>query len=158
MTPNQKLGHKWEMWAAQQCAAHGYNVSYYTSLNSPADFKANGVPVEVKFARQTVRKIHHGNKSVLYPRWQWQVENKAAQLRDDWVLILLACDGPEVYPFILPGQLIARRNHLQLTSKPVNYTGWLSQWLNRWEIIGYLEKRIYQRGGPIFQQWLEAAA
>jgi len=156
MTPLQNFGVAGERWVYNKAKSLGYTVKWINNFNEPChDLTINGLPVEVKTANKTYRLRTLSTGSIKqYQRWQWHISDTADKHKGDYGLVLLAKDRGEFYPFILPGSAVNDRPHLQLTSHPLVYSGWMSQWLNRWEILTYLANGIYQDNGPMFQEWL----
>jgi hypothetical protein len=82
-----------------------------------------------------------------YPRWLWKT---TAVDTSDRVLILVAQDSHEfLYPFILPGALMAHRQAFEINSHPAKYHGILAQFLNNWSVIDYMLKKRYQEAGQL---------
>jgi len=159
----QKFGIEGDRWIIEQLEARGYDVKFDPDFfREGFDYVVNGLPTEGKIANATRRTRTWTNRSGLvqervYHRWQWMVHHTSHQLTD-WLLILVADDGQDRYPFIVPGGVLLDRNNIQITSHPTKYKGWLAQWLNRWEIIDYLANGVYRNGGPLFEQWVERVA
>ncbi|MFQ5580282.1 MAG: hypothetical protein ACE5FZ_06690 [Nitrospiria bacterium] len=156
----QAVGLQGEQWVFKQLQNQGYSPWFVPHFHAKAqDIIVDGLPIEVKFANPTYRvKRNQAGLDVYYPRWQWLIHPTSHEQNDEWCLILVAQDEEEErWPFILPGSQVNKRNHLQLTSHPTRYRGWMAQYLNRWEMIEYLSRRIYQAGGPLFQEWGVAA-
>lgn len=160
---HQRIGHKGEKWAFHELKARGYEVKFDPDFcREGYDLVVNGLPTEIKFAHQTWRKRKRVNRNGLvtehwYPRWQWQIHPTSRRLTD-WLLILVADVEGQRYTYVVPGAMVSNRTHIQLTSPPTKYTGWLAQWLNRWEIIEYLANGVYRNGGPLFHEWERIAA
>lgn len=148
---NQKIGLFGERIAYQELTRRGFQVELRNSFNAKnTDMRVNGIPAEVKFANPT-RRYSQGR---VYTRWQWRVSRTAGDMLQDWILILIAKDSRyNTFYYIMPGDIIGYRDHLQLTSHPDVYRGWLSPWRNRWDIIDYLKRQIYLDNGPLFDQW-----
>lgn len=154
MSPEQNYGLDGERWVFNQLVRLGYKPTVPPYFNSTAyDFKIGNVCVEVKTARQTVRrqKLKSG-KLANYPRWQWSFEATTLQLNSDWVAILVAEIGSQRVPYIVPGAIIGDRTHLQVTRHPDHFRGWLSLWRDQWQVITYLLQRSYV-DKPNFHQW-----
>lgn len=155
MSPDQEYGSFGEKWVFDQLKQRGYSPkinSRYFAQN--CDLFVLDMPVEVKIARQTNRrhKLNNG-LDVLYPRWQWSVHDTAKEMNGEWILVLLAQTKTRIFPYILPGSVIGDRNHLQITSHPDRYQGWLNQYRDKWSIIDYLAQQTYLDNGPTFQEW-----
>lgn len=159
----QQIGSDGEMWAIEQLEAFGYQCKFHPDFcNEGYDMTVNGLPTEIKFAHRTKRKRTWKNRAGVifenyYDRWQWQI-HPTSHRQTDWLLILIADYRGTKYTFIVPGGLVLDRTHIQITSHPNKYRGWLAAWLNRWEIIDYLANGIYRNGGPLFEQWAERIA
>ena len=151
-----EIGDIGERWVYDQLVKRGYECIFMPSDCENCDILVIGdngrrLPVEVKFARPTTRK---GRKQ---PRWQFQIHETAQKMYSDWVLILVCQDSNKIrYPFIIPGQLVSERPHVQITSHPRVYSGWMSKYLDRWDVIDYLLGQEYRNGGLLLEQ-LEAA-
>lgn len=155
MSPNQITGQKWEMYAAQQLRARGYKVKMHPDFNQPShDLTTNGLVTEVKYASATYRRYTlKSGQVVKYPRWQWRFS--PVRRDEDWIVVLIANDGDRLFHFIVPGQLINDRLHIQITSHPGLYTGWLSNWLEQWELVHFLAEKLYKGKGTLtYQDWL----
>ena len=146
---------KGEKWVYDQLVLKGYNAQFMPVNCANCDILITGdsgqrLPIEVKFARPTSRKAGTS------PRWQFYISDTASDMIGDWVLVLVCQDSNKVlYPFIIPGQLVSERPHIQITSHPKVYRGWMSRYLNRWDVIDYLLNQEYRNGGLLEQ--LEAA-
>lgn len=147
MSPNQLTGFAAERWAFEQLVKHGYSPKYPPSWgHKNCDLIVNQLPIEVKVANRTTRRSK-------YHRWQWHVAPTAQEMKGEWALILLANYQGQLWPYVLPGSIVDDRPHIQITSAPPHYNGWLSPWMNRWEVIQYLSDGVYRNGGPLFWQW-----
>ena len=143
----QKFGIKVEDWFLNQAIAKGYKPRLTRWGTENCDMIIRGLPVEIKAARPSVRR----RKGKEYTRWQWHVHPTSQQMQGDWVLVLVAQDNDgKRFLYILPGSILAGRTHLQLTSHPSEYTGWISQWANKWELLDYLASGVYKNGGTLF--------
>lgn len=148
---SQAIGHRAERLVYMELQARNYHPQYYPNFNQEGcDLRVNGLPVEVKFAHKTRRYC----KGKRYHRWQWCIHPTSQKIHGDWLLILVAQTRPlENWFYVLPGSVAGDRTQIQLTSHPKKYSGWLSEWLNRWDVITYLSNGVYQNGGPLFHQW-----
>lgn len=148
MSPNQITGFNAEAWTFNQLHRLNYEVSFPPDWKRFGyDLKVGSLPIEVKVANVTTRR----NK---YRRWQWHIHPTTFQMAGDYALVLIAIYNGEFWPYIIPGSMVNDRTHIQLTSPPPVYAGWLAPFLNRWEIIDYLNNGVYRNGGPLFWQWL----
>lgn len=164
LSQTQQIGWNGEQWAIDQLAARGYEVKFDPDFcNEGYDLVVNGLPTEIKFAHRTKRKRRHVNRAGVvfdnwYDRWQWCIHPTSHRLTD-WLLILVAEDRRKgKYPYIVPGGVVLDRTHIQITSHPTKYKGWLAQFLNQWEMIDYLANGVYRNGGPLFHEWSERVA
>lgn len=150
MSPNQNAGLKWEMYVSRQLKARGYTVKMSNRFTSKCvDMRANGLPIEVKYANPTMRR--QGGKS--YNRWQWHIADTQSLHRGtDWALVLIAAAEGRLYHYILPGGMGWGRSQVQITSHPANYSGWLTDWFEQWEVIHYLSNKLYD-GGRTYHDW-----
>lgn len=143
----QKFGIKIEDWFLNLAIEKGYKPKLTRWGAENCDMVIRGLPVEIKAARPTIRR----RKGKKYTRWQWHIHPTSQQMQGDWVLVLVAQDeNEERYLYILPGSVLAGRTHLQLTSHPLEYSGWISRWANKWELISYLGDQRYKNGGSLF--------
>ena len=147
-SPTQQVGYQAELWVFDQLRNRGHKP-HFTDWTTPnCDIIVAGLPIEVKIARPTYRS------ATLTPRWQFFIHPTAQQMTGEWAAILVAQDFDMVrYPFIVPGSMFKTRTHVQLTSHPTKYRGWLAKFLERWDVIEYLSKETYQNNGPLFDQW-----
>lgn len=159
----QKIGSDGEQWVIEQLENRGFKVKFDPDFfNEGYDLVVNGLPTEVKTANSTRRKRVYINRAGVvfenwYDRWQWCIHPTSNRLVD-WLLILVANDGNNRYVFVVPGGIVLDRTHIQITSHPQKYKGWLATWLNRFEIIQYLANGVYRNGGPLFEQWSDRVA
>lgn len=151
MSPNQQTGLKWEMYIARQLKARGYAVKMGRNFTEKSvDMRANGLPIEVKFANPTWRK--QGEKS--YRRWQWHIaDTRHLYAGKDWALVLIAAADGKLFHYVVPGGLAVSRPHIQITSHPAMYAGWVSDWHEQWEVIHFLSQRLYTDYFS-YQDWL----
>lgn len=152
LSKSQKFGLKVEQWVIEQLVQRGYSPSI------PADFfkegcdaHVNGLCIEIKAAKRTKRKYVLASGEVKYYwRWQWSVHKTH---RGEFALILVADTSKKRVVFIVPGSQVGDRTHLQITSHPEKYTGWLAQYRDKWSVIDYLAAEVYQGNGPLFEEW-----
>lgn len=151
LSNRQRIGFEGELWAYDQLVKRGLRPKMLANFyQENCDLRVGRIPIEVKTANPTWRKSPRGT---WLPRWQFSISTTAAEMANDWVLILIARDHNGCsYPYILPGQSILDRRHIQITSHPTKFRGWLSYWLNRWSVIQYLDKKVYKTG-PLFEKW-----
>ena len=137
----------------QQLEKRGYSVHQPTNFFEKAcDAYVNGLCIEIKAARRTKRtRVLKSGKVKTYWRYQWSLGEIP---RCEFALILVA-DTPQKkrFCFIVPGSQVGDRTHLQLTSHPLKYSGWLAQYLEKWDVIDYLAGKVYLGNGPLFEQW-----
>lgn len=146
----QQLGIFGENWVVDYLARKGYKPEVSPRFFEEGyDLKIKGMPVEVKIARKTYRKVN----GKYFSRWQWYI-HPTSHNQQDWLLILLAIDNAgHIWPYILPGNVLQGRTHIQLTSHPARYSGWLARFLNEWAWIDYLVHQVYRSNGPLYDQW-----
>lgn len=151
----QQLGNISEKFILQELARRGYTVKLSPNFyDKNTDLVIGDLPIEVKFAHKTYRykTLADGSKK-RYPRWQWNIHPTAGLMDGDWVLILVAKDAAgHQHIYVVPGGLVGDRPHIQLTSHPDIYRGWLSEWKNRFDVIDYLAGEEY-RAEPVFTRW-----
>jgi hypothetical protein len=150
MMSSVHIGLNGEAWVMEQLRKRGYAPTI-PKYHAPYDLVVDNVPIEVKTARPT-KRVKDGRT---YTRWQWHIHPTTYDaIQGDWVLILIAQDSTgHRHPYIVPGGIAEPRNQLQITRHPDEFTGWLSAWLNKWDVIDYLSQQIYEKNGPLFQQW-----
>lgn len=151
LSQSQIIGLQGEQWAYEQLRKRGHPVKMVADFTTQnCDLKIRDLPIEVKLAWPTMRR-HHGK---LKWRWQFRIHPTSQQMECDWLLILIARDyNGFTYPYILPGGLLLERQHIQITSHPAKFRGWLSYWLNRWSVVDYLLKKAYRDGGLMYHHW-----
>jgi len=147
---DQIYGHEGERWAFEQLQANGYFPRFDPDFYAPGrDLIVNGLPVEVKIAHPTWRSC----KGTLRLRWQWFIHPTTHAI-GEYALILIAEDSAnQRHPYIVPGSLIGQRTHIQLTSHPDKYRGWIARFKNQWNVIEYLGREVYAGHGPLFDNW-----
>lgn len=153
LSPHQKYGLKIEQWVIQELERRGYSPKVPTDFNEKAcDAYVNGLCIEIKAARRTKRtKVLKSGEVKVYYRYQWSLGSVP---RCEFALILVAdTPGRKRICFIVPGSQVGERTHLQITSHPLKYSGWLAQYLEKWDVIDYLAGQVYQGNGPLFEQW-----
>lgn len=153
LSPSQKYGLSVEQWVIAQLTKQGYTPSVPTDFAQTAcDAYVNGLCLEIKAAKRTKRykKLASGEVKA-YWRWQWQIHPTH---KGEYALILVA-DTPQKkrFCFIVPGSVAGQRSHIQITSHPLKYQGWLSAYLEKWTVIDYLSQEVYKGNGPLFEQW-----
>lgn len=152
---DQDLGKLGERWAHDQLTKRGWPVKMMPDFQQKScDMKIGHLPIEVKYALTTYRVKTRQGLQVHSARWQWFIHPTYENIHQDWVLILIAEDQKKIkYPYILPGNLLDGRNHLQITSHPTKYRGWLNDWRNEWGVIDFLHQQSYLDNGPTYHQW-----
>ena len=160
MSPEQEIGLEHEEWVVKQLRARGYAAQLNPNFCAQnCDLRVNGLPVEVKYARPTLRtQTKRNGLKVQYTRWQWCISDTAAGMSGEWVCVLLAQTRKKIVPYIVPGSQIGERNHVQITSHPDRYRGWLNNYRNTWSVIDYLSQATYLDNGPTYEQWVKAVA
>lgn len=160
---NQRTGLNGEQWLVDKLTDMGYDVKFDPDFYREGyDCLVNGLPTEIKTANPTRRKRKWKNRIGVvfenwYDRWQFHIHPTSHRLTD-WLLILIADDGQQKYVYIVPGGVVLDRTHIQITSHPTKYNGWLAQFLNQWQMIDYLANGVYRNGGPLFHEWSERMA
>jgi len=153
--PDQIYGYEGECWAFDQLVDHGYHPRFDPDFHAPGrDLIVNGLPVEIKIAHPTYRS----DRGTLRKRWQWFIHPTTHAI-GEYALILIADDSTgKRYAYIVPGSAIGHRTHIQLTSHPDKYRGWIAKFRNRWDTIEYLAQEVYANQGPLFDQWVGRVA
>lgn len=157
-----KIGEMGEKLAFDALVERGYAPQPKPDFrHKGCDMTLNGLPVEVKFANLTASIQKYTKKDgtvvrVVRYRHQWNIHTTSLNMVGEWILILIAVDdNGEIFYFVLPGELVERRNQIQITSHPNKYRGWLAAWLEQWPVIDYLSDRAYSNRGPLYPEWLQ---
>ncbi|MCB0208024.1 MAG: hypothetical protein KDJ52_01765 [Anaerolineae bacterium] len=160
MSPEQETGLIGERWVIKELRRRGYKPEIDPDFfTKNCDLRVNGLPIEVKYARPTTRKqISTSGNAIYLTRWQWSISATAAEMRGEWVCILLAQTAKKIVPYVVPGSQIGERSHIQITSHPDKYKGWLNRYRNAWDVIDYLSQSTYLDDGPTYEQWSRVAA
>lgn len=155
MSPEQRTGLVEEAWVYRKLIEQGYSPTQDPDFfDKSHDMRIKGLPVEVKIAHPTTR-IVDGKP---YTRWQFSIHPTTTAIRGEWCAVLVAQDRAGIkYPFIVPGSHIGDRSHLQITSHPSKYRGWLAEYKDRWDLIDFLVDEVYTDGGPLFHELAEVA-
>jgi len=143
-SPHQAIGNIGENWVHDQLKKRGHDIQYVTDFfAAKADLRIGLLPIEVKYSRRTFRNHKHENGSISrYQRWQWNVSGVN---HDDLVLFLIAEDqAGDIYPFIMPGTVMGDRVNFQIQRHPKQYQGLISGFLNKWETIDYMLRKLYK--------------
>ena len=145
LSVNQRTGLAGETYAAGLLLERGYNVTIPANFLCPnTDLLINGLPVEVKLALPTVRTVRPGYTRT---RWQFNIGNVPAT---DRVYLIIARDtAGQHWPYIVPSAVLINRPHIQLTSHPTHYAGFIAPFLHAWTVIDYLLTRQYQNAGQL---------
>lgn len=156
LSPQQRYGLKIEQQVIQELEKRGYEAHVPTNFSQKAcDAVVRGLCVEIKGAKRTKRtRVLSSGEVKSYWRYQWSLDQRP---EGEFVLILVA-DTPQKkrFHFIVPGSQIGDRTHIQITSHPLKYQGWLSEYLEKWDVIDYLAGQIYLSNGPMFAEWERA--
>lgn len=153
LSASQKYGLKVEQWVIERLIEKGYSPKVPTDFSQTAcDAWINGLCVEIKGAKRTKRtRVLKSGEVKVYYRYQWSISpcHKA-----EYALILVAdTPGRKRICFVMPGSQVGERTHLQITSHPLKYKGWLAQYLEAWYLIDYLATQVYHNHGPMFKEW-----
>jgi hypothetical protein len=148
MSPEQLTGLRAQRWVEAQLKKQGLPVLATGWNTQSCDILVGDLPIEVKTANATYRR----RGELKYRRWQWRIHETQKYHHREWALILIAEYQGQPWPFIMPGSLVNLRPHLQITSTPLAYSGWMASWLNRWDVIEYLLNGTYKDGGPLIAQ------
>lgn len=149
---DQKLGYQGELWAIAQLKKRGFDPQIPDDFFSNGlDILVDGLPIEVKYAKRTYRKFPANDGQVIYrPRWQWHIHPTSYAPGRDFVAILIAeDDSGKRHVFIVPSLALDGRSHVQITSHPDKYTGWMAEYKDQW---GVINRKIggNQFDGPLF--------
>lgn len=153
LSPQQRYGLKIEQSVIRELEKRGYEPHVPTNFSQKAcDAVVRGLCVEIKGARRTKRtRVLSSGEVKTYWRYQWSLDQRPD---GEFVLILVA-DTPQKkrFHFIVPGSQVGDRTQIQITSHPLKYQGWLSEYLEKWTVIDYLAGQIYLCNGPMFAEW-----
>lgn len=152
LSKSQRYGLKAEEWVFDQLTQRGYSPTVPPDfLKSACDMKVDGLCIEVKAAQRTrrYRTLADGTKKA-YWRWQWQIHETH---KGEFCLILIADTAKKRVCFLLPGSQVGDRTHLQITSHPDQYSGWMAEYREKWEMIDFLLAEAYKDNGPLFAEW-----
>ena len=141
---SRKIQRQAEVWFLNEAIARGYKPRLTRWEPEPYAMMILGLPIDIRVALPTSRK----SKGNQYTRWQWHIPPR--KHKKDWILSLIAKDETgKMHVFIMPGAILEGKSHVQITSHPDEYSGRLSVWLNKWELINYFGQE-YKNGGPLF--------
>lgn len=152
----QNYGLRIEKWVYDQLVSRGYSPIIPPNFSQEGcDMLIESLCIEVKAARKTKRKFILSDGTIAYrDRWQWFINSTH---KTEYVLILVAETSPQKrYVFIVPGSQMGNRQHIQITSHPSKYSGWIAQYRDAWEVIPYLQKKVYLNNGPLYELWERA--
>ena len=150
---NQRYGLRIEQWVIEKLTQKGYTPTIPTNFSETAcDAWIDGLCIEIKGARRTKRTAVLASGEVkTYYRYQWSI---SPCHRQEYALILVAeTPGRKRICFVVPGSQVGERTHLQITSHPLKYQGWLAQYREKWDVIDYLASQVYRGNGPMFENW-----
>lgn len=153
LSTTQRYSLRIENWVVQELEKRGYNVHQPPNFfQKGCDAVVNGLCVQVMAAKRTKRKkVTRAGEIKESWRYQWFLHSVP---QGEFILILVA-DTPQKkrFCFIVPGSQVGSRQHLQLTSHPLKYSGWLAEYLEKWSVIDYLSQEVYKGHGPMFPEW-----
>ncbi len=130
MSKEQKFGLQWEKWAVDQLKARGYSEARLVSnWLASVDIMLGTLPIEVKAANP---KWHYSTRC---KRLRWQFDTSRLPSGVDSLVILIAVDQGQTYPYIVPSWILGGRHNVHLTSHPTRYKGYFAQFLNCWEWV-----------------------
>lgn len=154
LSEDQILGRQGERWVFDQLARRKWATTLHPDFaNSGFDMKCLGLPIEVKIANPSFQPVSAKNISYRRQRWQWCIHEPSLDMAGDWVLILLARDEKQrIYPYVVPGAMVTQ-NHIQITSHPEKFRGWLNFWLWEFDVIPYLAQQTYLDDGPTYENY-----
>jgi hypothetical protein len=133
----QKFGSRLEQWAARQLTQLGHTARLVSDFFAPFDILIDDcLPCEVKAARPY---RHHNGKGVWRLRWQFDLQRGLDPRQADFIYILIAVDGSDRYPFIIPSAWAYHRSTAILTSHPRHYRGWLAGGLDAWQHVNMVK-------------------
>ena len=154
LSKDQILGSQGERWVFNELARRKWHTVLHPDFcNAGFDMKCLGLPVEVKTANPTLQGVISRNIAYKRQRWQWSIHKPSLDMLQDWVLILLAKDDKgKIFPYVVPGALI-NQIHMQITSHPNKFRGWLNFWLWEFDVIPYLAQQTYLDNGPTYENY-----
>lgn len=100
------------------------------SSDGPADLVVNGVPLEVKTAQYRHYKPgRHG--------YQFCIKRDGKRgLRAPFVALVCYASPPVDLPvYIVPAGKLNGQKRITIPSRPADYNGQFSRWLNEWELL-----------------------
>lgn len=96
------------------------------NANSPYDLRYGPLLIEVKTARPY--RCKHSYKT----RWQFNVSK---HLPPHGLTVLVCATSNGFQPFLVPNWFLTTKQHVQITSQPWKYSGWLARFLWRMDSI-----------------------
>jgi len=150
----QRYGLRAELWSLQQLQARDYQAHLVSGFFSNVDILIEpGLPVEVKISRPYLYKVKPGHYR---QRWQFDLA-RSLPANQDWILLAIAEDEErELWPYVLLSGWLNGRSHLQLTSHPSKFSGWIAPHLNGWQnidtLLDWKQKQAGQLFLPLFQE------
>lgn len=145
MSTSQKFGLIWEQWTVNELKARGYSEARLVSnYFASVDILLGTLPIEVKAATP---RDHYSGK-IWRKRWQFDVSRLPQAV--DSLVILIALDHGQAYPFIVPSWLIGLRHNVHITSHPEKYRGYFARFLNNWEWVNVALAIRARYSGQIF--------
>ena len=132
LSRSQKFGLMAEKFICTELIERGHTANLVSDFNAPFDILVNDfLPVEVKAAKVTYRKVRHN-----YYRRRYQFKLTSKLQRQDYLFCLVAVDdNGELFTFVIPSAFIGDRQTISLTSHPNSYKGQWSKYLNAWNWI-----------------------
>ena len=139
---NFAIGAQFEQVVRQKLESLGYAVDTIADWSGEYDLLCDGIPVEVKGANRKAYKVSKGRQ----PREGWAFE--CARISNDINSIVIFVARAEIdYFYIVPIEVVlswpkSSRNSFRITTHPTKFTGRLSQWLDRWDVITQVKDKL----------------
>jgi len=113
-------------WVKKQLKAHDHEIYRQKDVFGNTHYLVDGVvPIRVHVSTMS---LDQGR----YQRWQWTIKSDQPQ----GVIVLVAIDDQgDAYAFVVPAAKLLGQTHVQVTSHPTKYKGWLSLYLDEWRVI-----------------------
>jgi hypothetical protein len=124
LSKQQQLGLFGEEWCLSNLF-NGFDCYCPVNFNYGYDFLLEGVmPVEIKTSSEITKK----RAGRIRTRYAFDI----GDVFHPHGLTILLCLNSDIFPFIVPNWFIAYRTHIEITSHPTVYQGWLKPFL--WNI------------------------
>lgn len=150
MSTAQKTGFEAEQWVKAELEKLGYEVQMHPDWAAKScDLIVNGVlSVEVK--KSNHRKRTYTTKAGDVREYDWfSVDVSKVDMADRVVVFVAEDEAGERFYYVIPGPVAGQRQSLALSSHPRKYSGFLSAFLENWDVVDYLLAKRYQQEGQL---------